>query len=188
MYKMILLAAIVATASAGCAERDITNTFTYFNTGHATGCEHRHHYLYDYAGSDCVWTSNPTAIKDLHKYDYEWMRVRFQVAVYGKMEYSDYVHVQLAPCLNGRCEGYQSTKLIRADTKANLGRRSISDAYHGWYWQTVLQASGSDASWLSNLDRHHNQVRIRVTLKSDQNYSERHLLDNLVVSGWGCTK
>jgi hypothetical protein len=80
MFKLLLLSAIVATASAGCRERQITNTFTYFNTGSQTGCEHHHQYLYEYRGSDCVWTSKPTALKDLGKYTYEWMRVEFQVS------------------------------------------------------------------------------------------------------------
>jgi hypothetical protein len=79
-FKLLLIAAIVATASAGCRERHITNTFTYFNTGFATGCEHRYHYLYEYAGADCIWTSPPTALRELGKYDYEWMRVEFKVS------------------------------------------------------------------------------------------------------------
>jgi hypothetical protein len=169
-------------------ERHITSTFNYFNSGSATGCEHRHHYLYEYRGSDCIWTSSPTAIRDLGKYTYESMRVEFKVADYGKMEYSDYVKVELAPCLNGKCESFYQTELIRADTKGNLGRRSINDRYHGWYWQTVRQAKGSAANWMDQLDKHHNQIRIRITLKSDDNYNERHILDNLEIKGMACDK
>ena len=104
------------------------------------------------------------------------------------MEYSDYVKVELAPCLNGKCESFYQTELIRADTKGNLGGRSIHDRYHGWYWQTVRQAKGRDANWMYQLDKHHNQVRIRITLKSDDNYNERHILDNLEIKGMACDK
>jgi hypothetical protein len=172
----------------GCHERSITTPFTYFNSGSATGCEHRHHYLYEYRGSDCIWTSSPTALKELGKYTYEWMRVEFKVADYGKMEYSDYVKVEMAPCLNGKCERFYQTELIRGDTKGNLGRRSIHDRYHGWYWQTVRQAKGRNANWMYQLDKDHNQVRIRITLKSNDNYNERHILDNLEIKGWACKK
>jgi hypothetical protein len=60
--------------------------------------------------------------------------------------------------------------------------------YHGWYWQTVYQAKGSHANWMYQLDKHHNQVRIRITLKSNSDYSEQHILDNLEVKGWACDK
>merc|ERR1711865_504773 len=59
---------------------------------------------------------------------------------------------------------------------------------HGWYWQTVRQAKGRNANWMYQLDKHHNQVRIRITLKSNDNYNERHILDNLEIKGWGCAK
>jgi hypothetical protein len=96
--------------------------------------------------------------------------------------------IELAPCLNGKCEGFYETEIIRGDTKGNLYRRSIHDIYHGWYWQTVRQAKGSAANWMDQLDKHHNQIRIRITLKSNDDYNERHILDNLEVKGWGCEK
>jgi len=180
--------AVFGKKAGGCHERHITNTFHYFNSGSAKGCEHRTHYLYEYRGTDCVWTSRPTALKSLGTYTYEWMRVEFKVADYGKLEYSDYVKVEMAPCLNNKCERFYPTELIRGDTKGNLGRRSIHDVYHGWYWQTVRQAKGRSANWMYQLDKHHNQVRVRITLKSNSDYAERHILDNLEIKGWACTK
>jgi hypothetical protein len=172
MFKLLLVAAIVATASAGCREVAATNTFHYFNTGSASGCEHRHHYLYDYRGSDCVWESSPTVINNRNRYDYHWMRAKFHVAEWGSMEYSDYVKVELAACTSSStrsCGGYVTTKLLRDD-------------FGGWYWQ--LQ----NGYWLSHLNPNHSHIRIRIRLHSTSNYSERHILDNLEVKGWACDK
>jgi hypothetical protein len=163
---------VTAVSKKVCREVAATNTFSYFNTGSATGCEHRTHYLYDYRGSDCVWTSKPSPINNLHKYDFEWMRAKFHVAEWGSMEYSDYVEVRLAACTSSStssCGGYVTTKLLRDD-------------FGGWYWQ--LQ----NGYWLSTLDKHHTHIRLRVTLHSTSDYSERHVVDNLQIIGWGCEK
>jgi len=174
MFKLLLLAAIVATASAGCREVAATNTFHYFYTGSASGCEHRHHYLYDYAGSDCVWESSPTVINQRNRYDFHWMRAKFHVAEYGSMEYSDYVEVRLSACTSSSsrsCGSYATTKLLRDD-------------FGGWYWQI------KEGNWLSQLNPNHSHIRVKVTMhNSGSRYNaERHILDNLEIIGYACDK
>ena len=112
------------------------------------------------------------------------------------MEYSDYVKVEMAPCLNGKCERFYQTELIRDDTKM----KGLDGTWHaryygknhdvsGWYWQTVYQAKGSHANWMYQLDKHHNQVKIRITLSNEgSSRGEYHILDNLEVKGWACDK
>jgi hypothetical protein len=95
------------------------------------------------------------------------MSAKFQAAEWGSMEYSDYVKVELAPCKDGKCESFATTKLLRDD-------------FGGWSWKT--------GKWLGTLDYHHTQIKLRVTLHSTSNYAERHILDNLEVVGWGCSK
>merc|ERR1719162_1895062 len=97
MFKLFVIAAILATASAQSKEIKLTNTFDYFYTGHATGCEHRTYYLYDYHGADCVWQSNPTKLLDT-KLNYDDVRAHFTTYKYGGHESNDHVEVKLASC------------------------------------------------------------------------------------------
>jgi len=172
--------------TARCEPIAITNTFTYFNTGSATGCEHRHHYLYDYAGSDCVWESPPTPIKSSASHlQFDNMMATFSTRKLGTMESADFVQVQLAACTSSStssCSVYATTKMDRGG----------GGTTYYWYWysyQAWATRHGVSGDWLSSLNPGHSYIRMKVTLKSDHNYSERHMLDNLAVYGQrtGCT-
>merc|ERR1719199_1136570 len=92
---MKLTFALLALAGACTVGQNspITKTFNYFNTGHAKGCEHRHHYLYDYKGSNCVWTSDKQTLT--HPHGYDKMFTTFKMAEYGNLEDNDFLKVQL---------------------------------------------------------------------------------------------
>jgi len=146
----------------------IAGNFAYFNTGTATGCEHRHHYLYDYRGSDCVWTSNAVPFKYPHAYRQAFLR--FHMAEYGNLEKDDYLKVELKFC-GGKSQ----------DCSAYIPTVKLADDVMGWRWTTV-----TGSSTYTEMQRHHKTVQIRITLSSNSDYKERHILDNMNVYGVEC--
>jgi hypothetical protein len=162
----------------------IAGTYSQFNSGHATGCEHRHHYLYEYKGADCVWTSNKQTLKSPHAFTNAF--VRFQMAEYGNLEDSDFLLVQL------KFYGTHGTSTEWIDTV------KLQDDVLGWRWTTIMDAPGTgyfqykgktNTDWKTfnaEMQRNHREVQIRVTLRSNQNYAERHILDNMQVFGSEC--
>jgi hypothetical protein len=170
----------------GSARRSvrIAGKYTHFNTGSAKGCEHRHHYLYDYKGSDCVWTSNWHPLKSKHAYQNAFLK--FQMQEYGNLEKDDYLKIQL------KFWGSKDTHTGWIDTV------KLQDDVLGWVWTTVYDAPGTgyfahkgkvNSNWKSfnaAMERNHMYVSIRVTLHSNDDYNERHVLDNLEVFGSEC--
>merc|ERR1711865_1307701 len=137
-----------------------------FNTGTATGCEHRTHYLYEYRGTDCVWTSNYN--KFAHPHNFDGAMVKFQMAEYGSLESDDHVLIELRFCGKGK----------------NYGKTSGM----GNYDCTPFKPTVKIANWKNyklNMEPHQQWVQIKITLKSSDNYREQHILDNMEVWG-GC--
>jgi hypothetical protein len=158
----------------------LTGKYSYFNTGTAKGCEHRHHYLYDYKGSDCVWTSSEKKFRSKHAFQNAFLK--FQMAEYGNLEADDYVQIELK---------FTGTK----DTSTGwIKTVKIHDDVLGWVWTTVYDAPGKfhfngKKQWQSFnaiMQKNHYSVQIRVTLHSNDDYRERHILDNLEVFGSEC--
>jgi hypothetical protein len=166
-----------------CKTELITRTFSQFNQKDSTakGCEHRTHYLYDYKGSDCVWTSGMN--KFIHPHSFKSAFVRFQTAEYGNLEDSDHLTIELKFCASKTSCG-KWVKSVR-----------MQDDILGWRWTTVTGAPvtgyyhyGGKAvkDWKNfyvNMTKNHKFVQIRITLSSNHNYYERHILDNMQVFG-----
>merc|ERR1712166_736167 len=115
-----------AVTKTTCKTTRIAGTYRYFNSGKATGCEHRHHYLYDYKGTDCVWTSNLNKFTKPHSYKSAF--VRFQVAEYGNLENADHLTIELKFCRTTKSCG----KWIKSV--------HMRDDILGWRWTTVIGA------------------------------------------------
>jgi hypothetical protein len=170
------------TSTKTCKTTLIAGTFATFNSGTATGCEHRHHYLYEYKGSDCIWTSSQNKLT--HPHAFAGAFVRFQVAEYGNMEDADYLLVELKFCGNGKkdCTKFQPTVKMQDDI---LGWRwtSVYGANVNAYFSAYGKANKDWKAYKTNMEVHHKYVTIRVTLKSSHDYGERHILDNMQVFG-----
>ena len=93
--------------------------FNYFNSGEATGCEQTNQYLYDYRGSDCIWTSQHISLTSVFGFikkignvyqttsqsgdsdtlgPFAYFSVGYYAAEKGIMEYSDKVEAYLRTC------------------------------------------------------------------------------------------
>jgi hypothetical protein len=159
----------------------IAGTYSQFNTGTASGCEHRHHYLYEYKGSDCIWTSNKQRLRQPHAFQAAF--VQFQMAEYGNLEDSDFLLIQL------KFYGSKGTTTKWLDTV------KLQDDVKGWRWTTVNGAPvngyfNGNKDWTNtyaSMMRDHEHVQVRVTLKSDQDFAERHILDNMQVFASECS-
>jgi len=173
-----------ACSGSGRRSVRIAGKYTHFNSGRATGCEHRNHYLYDYKGSDCVWTSNPHKLKTPHAFQNAFLK--FQMAEYGTMENEDYIKIQL------KFYGTSGTTTDWIDTV------KLQDDVLGWVWTTVYDAPGYgyfshrgrvNKDWQTFnavMQKNHASVQIRVILRSSHDHHERHILDNLEVFGSEC--
>merc|ERR1711998_484930 len=112
--------------------------------------------------------------------------VRFQMAEYGNLEDSDFLLVQL------KFYGSHDTSTEWIDTV------KLQDDVLGWRWTTIMDAPGTgyfqykgkaNTDWKTfnaEMERNHNAVQIRITLRSNQDYAERHILDNMMVYGSEC--
>jgi len=163
------------THSKCSGNKQITKTFNYFNTGTAKGCEHRHHYLYDYKGSDCIWTSTAQAIT--HPHGFDKLFTTFKMAEYGNLEDNDFLKVQLQ----------------LGDANKKFGRWyetvKLQDDVLGWRWTTVKGAPvngkfNGRSDWKNTavaIGMRDRFVKIRIQLRSSQNYAERHIADAMTV-------
>jgi hypothetical protein len=171
------------TDAPPCKTTRIAGTFTHFNSGKATGCEHHDDYLYDYKGTDCVWTSNLNKFTRPHSYKSAF--VRFQVAEYGNLENADHLTIELKFCrTTTSCGKWVKSVHMRDDI---LGRRwtTVIGAPVTGYYHYRGKAVKDWKNFYANMEKYHQYVQIRVTLHSTTDYHERHIMDNLEVFG-GC--
>merc|ERR1711998_803370 len=109
----------------------LAGPFTYFNEGHAKNCEHRHHYLYEYKGADCIWTSKKFQIATPASYGQ--LYTTFSMMEYGNLEDDDHLKIEIRKChadgdvVKGSCGEWSETMKLQDDVL-------------GWRWTAVYGA------------------------------------------------
>jgi len=190
-----LLACVAAFVCTG--NEQIANTFQYFNTGSATGCEHANHYLYDYKGSDCIWYSPILDIK--HPHGYDKLYVTFHMAELGNLDENDYLSIELkvgkywyrTMKIADDVDGWRWTSVVGGhyDTYLSLCQKACEWRYHwkdGWQQFCYDKCTKPNKNWHNTpveIDQDVKKTQIKVTLKTNKDTEERHILDNLSVYG-----
>jgi len=177
-----------------------TGKFEYFNDGHAKGCEHRNHYLYEYKGSDCVWTSSRQEIAFPDNYDalfvrflmmessYRWSWKRFGrwwvPGQWGNLEDSDFLSIKIRKC-------HADGEVVKGSCGKWYDTVKLQDSVMGWRW-TAVNGAPVNANFNGNSDwknyivpvvKTDKTFQIQVRLHSDDDHNERHVLDSLGVYG-----
>jgi hypothetical protein len=196
--KITALLLVGATAFVCTGNHKVAGTFKYFNTGSATGCEHRHHYLYDYRGSDCVWTSNVLPVA--HPHGYDKLYATFSAANYGNLEGSDFLKVSIKVengafyetlKMKNDIDGWRWTAVYGTHYSAylRLCKQQCQWRYSwrsGWRQYCSTYCSRPNSNWKNTpvqIGPNDKKIQVKVQLRSSQNYSERHIFDNLTVYG-----